>query len=181
MFFLLIFVGALAAPAIAPAAEANSRVTPGTFTIEPADAATAPQTEPAFVDAVQAAIMRAGFTPLPMPSHSRYIATVTVTHTMRGTVTSGTRSRAAVGVRNWGTGLAVGLPKKDDQLHGLIVTELKVTFLTRSDNHPVWSGSAVTAQVDGTRAGAPEAVAGKLTDALFAQFPRRLPAPVSVP
>jgi len=180
MFFLLISAGALAAPIMAPAAEANG-VTPGTFTIEPADAATGPQTEPAFVDAVQAAVMRAGFTPLPKPSHSRYVATVTVTHTMRGAVTSGLKSRPALGVTNWGTGLAVGLPKKDDQLHGLIVTELKVTFLVRSDNHAVWSGSAITAQVDGTRAGAPEAVAGKLADALFAQFPRQLPAPVSVP
>ncbi len=180
MFLLLISAGATAALAVSSASEAND-VMPGTFTIEPADAATPAQSEPAFVDAVQAAILRAGFTPLPKPSHSRYVATVVVTHTVRGAVTSGTKSRPAFGVSNWGTGLAVGLPKKDDQLHGLIVTELKVTFLVRSDNHPVWSGSAVTAQVDGTRAGTPEAVAGKLADALFAQFPRQLPAPVSVP
>ncbi|RZF65108.1 hypothetical protein EWE75_06935 [Sphingomonas populi] len=174
-------IGALAAAAT-PVEEANPRVTPGTITVERDDSAGARDIDPVFADAVRAASAEANFIPLPAPSHSRYIAIIAVTRKAEGVVTSGTRGTApAAGIANWGVGMGMRLPTTKDQLRGLVLTELKVTILLRSDKHPVWSASAMTAQVDGTRAGAPDAVAGKLAEALFAQFPSRLDTALSVP
>lgn len=165
-----------------PVEEANPRVTPGTITVERGDDAEARDADPVFADAVRAASAQANFIPIPAPSHSRYIAIIAVTRKSEGVVTSGTSGSApAAGIANWGVGMGMRLPTKKDQLRGLVLTELKITILLRSDKHLVWSGSAVTAQVDGTRTGAPDAVAGKLAEALFAQFPRRLDAALSVP
>ena len=171
----------LLAVALPPAAAPDTRLAPGTVTVEASDGT--PETNQVFSEAVQAASTRASFTPLPAPSHSRYIARIFVTRKERGLVASGIKEKAtpAAGVANWGLGFGLRLPRRDDQLHGLIVTELTVTLLTRSDAHPVWSGSALTAQVDGTRAGAPDVIAAKLAEAVFDQFPRRTDAPVSVP
>jgi hypothetical protein len=173
MFFPLMMAALLAAT---PATAGDLK--PGTITIEQRDDGA----DPAFTEAVQAAILRANFIPLPAPSHSRYVAVLTVTRTDHGLVTSGTKGSGPVaGIANWGAGLGMRLPKKGNRLRGLVVTDLKITMLLRSDNHPVWSGIATTAQVDGTRAGSPEAVATKLADALMAQFPRTLEGPLSVP
>jgi hypothetical protein len=167
--------------ALAPAPAAEVRLTPGTVSVEAEDGAASP--DPVFSEAVQSASTRANFTPLPAPSHSRYIARIAITRNERGMVASNLKGKAAANpaVGNWGVGLGVALPHKDDQLRGLIVTQLTVTLVTRGDARAVWSGSAVTAQIDGTRAGAPDAVAAKLADAVFDQFPRRTDAPVSVP
>jgi hypothetical protein len=174
--FAFLIAAMLAAP---PAEPTSAQPTPGTVTIQQDGAA---DPDPVFADAVQSAILRAQFIPLPAPSHSRYVAVFRVTRTTHGMVTSGTRgSGAGAGVTPGGFGIGVQLPKKDDRLRGLVVTELRVTILLRSDQHAVWGGTAVTAQVDGTRAGAPGAVAAKLADALIAQFPRKLDAPLSVP
>lgn len=165
----------LALSAAAPVA------TPGTVTLEAGDDATSDDA-PAFADAVQNALLRANFIPLPAPSHSRYIATFAVTNTEHGLVTSGTKGSGAVpGIGNWGAGVGIRLPKKDNVLRGLVVTTLQVTIVLRSDRQTMWSGTATTAQVEGTRAGAPETVAAKLADALIARFPRKLDGPLSIP
>ncbi|AOH86014.1 hypothetical protein AWL63_20690 [Sphingomonas panacis] len=181
MWLPWIMAGVLAAVAT-PVEEAAPSVTPGTITIERDDGAAARDADPVFADAVRAASADANFIPLPAPSHSRYIAIIAVTRKSGGVVTSGTKGTApAAGIANWGVGMGMRLPTTKDQLRGLVLTELTVTILLRSDKHPVWSGSAMTAQVDGTRAGAPDAVAGKLAEALFARFPSRLDAALSVP
>ncbi|SDA20149.1 hypothetical protein [Sphingomonas sp. NFR15] len=168
--------------AATPLDGAPADLTPGTITVERDSDAAARDTDPVFADAVQAASVQANFIPLPAPSHSRYIALIAVTRKSEGVVTSGTKGTApAAGIANWGVGVGMRLPTRKDQLRGLVLTELKVTILLRSEKRAVWSGSAVTAQVEGTRAGTPDAVAGKLAGALFAQFPARLDAALSVP
>jgi hypothetical protein len=156
---------------------------PGTITVEQGDgtAATRSGDQP-FGEAVQRAILQTSFVPLPAPSHSRYVALVSVSRQARGVVTSGAKaSPPATDVGNWGAGVKFSLPTSNSALHGLVVTRLTVTVMQRGDQHALWSGSAVTAQVEDTPAGTPAAVADKLATALFAHFPSRMDAPLSVP
>ncbi|MBJ6121441.1 hypothetical protein [Sphingomonas mollis] len=156
---------------------------PGTITIVAGGTQTA--TDPVvatFVGAVSHAVLQTGFAPLPDTGHSRYVAKVEVSQTSRGVVTSsGNGSASAPGVNYQGSGLSLSLPSGKRQLHGLVVTRLDVIVTLRSDGQIVWSGTATTARVDGTRAGAPATVAAALSEALFARFPRPLPGPLSVP
>jgi hypothetical protein len=179
----------MAALSASPDQEADAGpLTPGTITVEQdegdsgaAAAAARPADQP-FAEAVQRAILQTGFVPLPAPSHSRYVALVSVSRQARGVVTSGAKaSPPATDVGNWGAGVKFSLPTSNHQLHGLVVTELTVTVLARGDRHQLWRGSAMTAQVEDTAAGSPAAVAAKLATALFTQFPNRVEAPLSVP
>ncbi|RZL84826.1 MAG: hypothetical protein EOP66_02300 [Sphingomonas sp.] len=161
---------------------AASVVKPGTIAIVASDnPTTSPAIERIFTDAVQRALLRTPFLPLPDPSHSLYLAKVQVSQTQRGVVRS---SGETSGRRTMGAGLgglSLTLPSGKDQLHGLIVTRLEVTVSLRRDNHVVWTGQATTARVSGTRAGDPSSVATALSDALLTWFPRPLPGPLSVP
>jgi hypothetical protein len=162
-------------------------LTPGTITVEQSGggAGDAPATragDQPFAEAVQRAILQTSFMPLPAPSHSRYVALVSVSRQARGVVTSGAKaSPPATNVGNWGAGVKFSLPTSNNALHGLVVTQLTVTVVQRGDPHPLWTGSATTAQVEDTPAGTLSAVANKLASALFAHFPSRMDAPLSIP
>ncbi|TPG41116.1 hypothetical protein EAH79_08345 [Sphingomonas koreensis] len=170
----------------AQAAAGNSATTdwtPGTIDVElapqPDEAGAADQ---AFADAVSSALAAANFMPLPGHGHGRYVADVTVTRRAGGAVTSDAdEPPATADAGDWTVRLGVTLPSRKTQLHGLIVTQLDVHIRLRGADRPIWSGSAMTAQVDGTRAGAPAAVAGKLADALIPQFPNTIEGTIAVP
>ena len=156
---------------------------PGTITVVASGTQTV--TDPmvaTFVGAVSHAVLQTGFVPLPDTGHSRYVAKVEVSQTSRGVVTAtGNGPGSAPSVNHQGSGLSLSLPSGKRQLHGLVVTRLAVIVTLRSDSQIIWSGTATTARVDGTQAGAPAAVAAALSDALFARFPQPLPGPLSVP
>lgn len=155
---------------------------PGTIGValvdEPADRAAADQP---FADAVRQAFASANFVPLDA-GHGRYAAEVTVTRRATGAVASDAdEPPPSVDEGNWAVRLGVKLPSGKTQLHGLIVTQLHVRIRLRSTNRIVWQASALTAQVEGTRAGAPAAIAGKLADALIARFPEPVTDPIAIP
>ena len=158
-------------------------VPPGTITIERVENdLDAPEVGGVFAEAVQRALLNARFTALPSPSHSRYIARIAVTHNLRGTVTSDAKEAApASNVGNWGAQLRVTLPSTKTQMRGLVVTTLTIEIALRSTDQLVWKGSALTAQVEGTRMNAPSIVAQKLADALIQNLPETLDRPISVP
>lgn len=166
--------GAIADPA--PAA-----VTPGTVTIRAAASATLPaETRQAFDDAVQRALLRARFTPLPGQDHGRYIATVEVTRASRGVVTSDIPASSAP-LASLNGSVSLALPPGGDRLSDLVATTLTVVLSRRSDGKVLWSGSAVTVRVTGTRAGAVPLVAGTLADAVLARFPAQADGPIAIP
>jgi hypothetical protein len=177
--YVLLFA---AAAALVQSPVAGSVVKPGTIAIVRADSSTtSPAITRTFTDAVQRNFLRTPFLLLPDPNHSLYVAKVEVSQTQRGVVRSGNdrsdRSSVAAGLG----GLSLTLPSGKDQLHGLIVTRLKVTVSLRRDSHVVWAGQATTVRPSGTRTGAPFVVATALSDALLTWFPRQLPGPLSVP
>lgn len=161
---------ALQSQAAAPA----PAVAPGTVAVEVAEDATA--FDRLFTDAVTRALSDARFVPLPLDSHSRYIARVTVTRTESGAVTAKAKEPPAMAALGQ---VFVPLPSGKSQIRGLVSTDLSVDILLRGGDTPVWSGRASTVQVEGSAADAPAAVATKLASALMRQFPRR--DPVSVP
>jgi hypothetical protein len=183
MLFPFLFALLITDPSPIPNVATHSQVIPGTITVEQGEGRPSDErTDQAFADAVQHAMLRTNFVPLPAPSHSRYIATVYVSRHDRGMVPSGVKgSGPAAGIGNWGAGVRLGLPTKKHLLRNLVLTTLEITVMLRSTKDVVWSGNAMTVQVDGTRNGASEVVAEKLAEALIAQFPNRLESPISVP
>ncbi len=171
---------AAALAAVAPV-EGPAILSPGTVTIESATAATVPaETSRTFDDAVRRAMLNARFTPLPGRGHGRYAATVEVTRTSRGVVASD-RAPSPAPLAGLNGSVTLALPPGGGRLSDLVVTELKVVIARRSDAQVVWSGSAVTARVTGTRAGAVDVVAQTLADAVLAQFPRQGAGVISIP
>lgn len=175
--------GLIAVVALAPLVSEPAAIRPGTITaMADRDRAVSDSVEGMFVDAVQHALLKTLFLPLPNPSHSRYVATIAVFRTPRGVVASSDRgSSSGSSVSYGGGGLALSLPSKKAQLRGLIETRLKVTVSLRGDDRVVWTGQAITVRVDGTRNGEPSVIATTLSDALMARFPYRLTEPLSVP
>lgn len=164
---------ALLALAWSPQADTQAP-TPGTIAIDVAE--DAPASERVFTDAVSSAMFDARFTPLPLQSHSRYVARVTVTRTPRGAVSANPKESKAIASMGQ---VFVPLPSGKSQIRGLIQTELVVDILLRGGATPLWSGRASTVQVERSDADTPATVATKLASALMGQYPRR--DPVSVP
>ena len=181
---MLIGIAAAAVAALMPAhasSQPPTALTPGTISIaSAADAGVTVETRRVFEDAVQRAMLRAQFTPLPGQNHGRYSARVVVTRTSRGTVASRIPGGAAP-LASLNGSVSLSLPPGGDRLSDLIVTELTVVISRRSDAQKVWSGSAVTARVSGTPAGAVDLVARTLADAVMGQFPGQAAGPVSIP
>ena len=156
-------------------------LSPGTITIDSATAAAVPdETSRTFEDAVRRAMLHARFTPLPGRGHGRYAATVRVTRTSRGVVSTD-RAAAPPPLASLNGSVTLALPPGGGRLSDLVVTTLQVVIARRSDAQVVWSGSAVTARVTGTRAGAVDVVAQTLADAVLAQFPRQAGGTLSIP
>lgn len=174
---------AFAAWAVLAQAPDQEAPTPGTVTVQLADADTLPpELRQPLVEGVQRALAEANFMALPTPGHSRYIARVTVSRHLRGLAEANAEEAApATSLGNWGARLRVTLPSDKTQTRGLVVTELALALVLRRTGRTVWSGTALTAEVEGTRAGAPEAVAYKLARALIGRFPATLAEPISVP
>lgn len=171
-----------AAAALMQSPVATTAVRPGTIAIVAAESSTtSPAITRTFTDAVQRTLLRTSFLPLPDPNHSLYVAMVEVSQTQRGVVRSGNDRSDRPGMAAGLGGLSITLPSKKNQLHGLIVTRLKVTVTLRRNNHVVWTGQATTVRASGTRTGDPSVVATALSDALLTWFPRQLPGPLSVP
>lgn len=155
-------------------------LSPGTASVEVVDDQHQhPALDQVFADAVGSALTDANFLILPGEGHGRYIARVTVTQQARGAVAADTRLGG--GANYSGGRLGVALPATKTQLSGLVVTRLTVELALRDTGQTVWSGSASTAQVQGTAAGAPAAVAAKLAKAVIGRFPQKIEEPIAVP
>ena len=183
MYLSWIMTIALAAAAPAAAQQAQEAPRPGTVAIEPLAKETGPAAvRQIFADAVERALMDARFTALPVTSRSRYVARMKLTRTARGAVTSKAKEEGmATAVGNWGVAVGVMLPSDKRQLRGLIVTELEVEILLRDGMQRVWSGRAVTAQAEGTKADAPATLAAKLAPAVIRRFPAQSEEAISIP
>lgn len=181
MRILTILAALLAMAAQTPGAQDGAALTPGTITVELAGGQGGPPaaTQP-FVDAVGDALTDAHFLILPGEGHGRYIARVAVARQARGSVASGAASGSG-GVNLAGGRLGVALPSSKTQLAGLVVTRLDVQIVRRDTDQAVWSGSASTAQVEGTPTGALPAVAAKLAGAVIRRFPEKTEGTIAVP
>jgi len=135
-----------------------------------------------FVEAVGHALAGSDYLVLPAAGPSRYRAHVAIERQTRGLVAAtGGVGRPSVGAANWGGGVSIALPARKQDLRALIVTRMTITLRDRRDDRLVWDGSAVTAQLDGTRDNNAAVVGAKLADALVSQIPAILHEPLSVP
>ena len=162
-------------------AEPRPALTPGTITISSVIGDTlSDQALGAFDDAVQRALSASDFTLLSQQGHSRFAAKVMVSRRVRGVVAAG-RAGGGPARASLNGGLSVGLPAGGDTLNDLVVTELTITLVQRSDAKEVWSGSAVTARVSATSSDTVGVIAPLLANAVMAQFPGKASGPVSIP
>lgn len=150
---------------------------PGTVSVALSEAAAGgADAEQPYADAVGQALGEANFTVMPGPDHSRYLARVAVSHEGRGVVTTkGQKGRPAALIGAGGPAVVLPFGAAKLQLRDLVATTLTITLVSRVDRRQVWSGSAVTVQVDGA------AVPVRLARAVVATFPQTLASPVSVP
>jgi hypothetical protein len=173
---------AILIPAFAFAAlllQSSANLAPGTISVEiAADQAIPGDLGERMDDAVQRELLDAEFTALPRPGASRYVAAVTIRRDARGAVTVDGRE---AGPQIGAGALSVQLPSQKREMHGLTLTELSVTIRRRDDPVILWAGSAMTAQVEGSRNDAPSVLAPKLVRALFRDFPTQPEGPISVP
>lgn len=175
---ILMIGAAMMAAAVQQPASDRATLTPGTVSVEMIDKQhRQPALDAAFAQAVGDALTDAQFLILPGEGHGRYIARVTVSQQARGTVASRGRSGGAV----VGGGVASVSLGHTSQLSGLVVTRLEISLVERSDGHVAWSGSASTAQITGSPAGATAAVATKLAKAVIGRFPQPMDEPIAVP
>lgn len=172
----LLMIGMAIAAGLPQMADQHPALTPGTVTVELADAKQR-AIEPVAIDAVSEALTDAGFLILPGEGHGRYVAQVTIEQEGRGPVTTKSKGAGAL----FGGGVASISTPSPAQLNGLVVTRLTLDLATREDGARVWHGAASTAQVQGTAAGASAAVAKKLADAIIRRFPQPMDQPISVP
>lgn len=181
MRILTILAPVLAMTAQEPGPQDGAALTPGTITVELAgdQGDSSPASQP-FVDAVSNALTDAHFLILPGAGHGRYIARVAVARQARGSVASGSAAGSG-GVNLTGARLGVSLPSSKTQLAGLVVTRLDVQIVRRDTDQTVWNGSASTAQVEGTSAGALPAVASKLANAVIRRFPEKTEGMIAIP
>ena len=157
--------------------------TPGTVVVQIAatEPAPLPQDE-VFADAVAAALSTRGFLALPSRGLSRYIANVTVTREGHGVATFHPRaSGPATTMGNWTARLAVTLPSRKSDLGELDVIRLRIDLMTRDGDEEVWGATALTTQVEGSAAAAPDVVAPRLAHAVIDRFPQRLDEPLAIP
>ena len=176
----LLAIAAAAAAALAqPPAQTPATPTPGTIVVELPDDSPATL---AFAEAIERALPDAGFLVLPARSKSRYVARFAVARHTRGLAAADApEAPSSVVTGNWGARLHTTLPSDKTGIHGLVVTELEIDILPRGAARPVWSGSAMTVQVETTPNDAPAAIAAKLAGPLIRHFPAPSQGPISVP
>ncbi len=180
-----IVIGALAMLAAlqtpdAPPPEAAA-ITPGTFAVKLPDPVNRrPPPETPFAEAVDVALTQAGFTAIPSADHARYAVTVEVTRAAKGAVMADRPAPGSGAIAGNG-GVSFGLGGGNQAVGSLVSTELTVRFTRRGETEPAWEGHAVTHQVAGSRSDAPTALATKLANALFRNFPQPSGLRISVP
>lgn len=135
--------------------------------------------ERTYTAAVEAALLRNGYTLAPMGTQPQLIASVSLNR--RGRIAPPRRSPVSIGIggggfsgggyRGGGVGLGggVGFPLGGSGAREVTETELAVTIKRRVDQSPVWEGRA-HGYVDPRRPAA-EDEATRLATALFAGFP----------
>jgi len=135
-----------------------------------------------FADAVEGALMDAGFTAIPHPAHARNTATFDVVRTARGTaLAKGASAGPPTPVMGAGAaGVSIGLGTKTN-VGEMMATELTLRITRRGEKAPAWEGRAVTYQVSGTRGDDPRDLARKLASALTRNFAAPSGVLVSVP
>jgi hypothetical protein len=124
--------------------------------VEPLNAADANNPEfAAFARAVEAQLVRLGYTIAPNRAQSEQIARVDIRQGSRSALTTG-----------WPEGLEAGETGAD-----FIATLLDVRIQRRSDGTVFWQGRAVTEARTGSADAQRAAAVAKLADALFRDFP----------
>ncbi len=175
---IVIFI-ALAAQAAADSAASGA----GTITVAVApDTPVSPSEAALLAEGVGEALSGASFLVLPGQGVGRYTARVSLTRSAQGPVTApGSAIASSAGVANLGAGLRVTLPTNKQQIHELMVSTLTLSLVSRKDGRVIWTGKALTAQVEGTRADAPGELGRRLTQALMTRYPQPAPETLSVP
>lgn len=166
-------------PVLLIAAEAP---VPGTILVEPATGDVSAATAQIFAEAVQGALTDATFLPIRPPGQGRYTARLRVSREERGLVASSEpRWDSASTLGSWGAALSVRLPSRKPQMRALYATRLDIAIVPRGGGDPVWTGKALTVQVEATRNDSPAVLAAKLARGVMGRFPAQSDELAAIP
>lgn len=172
-----------------PAVMADTAFVPGGTigVVRPAvarDRATATM-DVATTEAVEGALIDAGFTVIPSAQNARHVARYAVTRYAKGSALAKGAKNPAIGmpggVNGVGAGVSIALGGGKMNVGTMVETTMTLTITRRGESAPVWEGRAVTYGVTGTRDGDPATVARKLATALARNFGAPSGLLVSVP
>ncbi len=175
--------------ALHPAAMADTALVPGGTigVVRPAaakDRGTAAM-DVATTEAVEGALLDAGFTVIPSAQNARHVARYTVTRYAKGAALAKGAKAPAIGmpggVNGVGAGVSIALGGAKMNVGTMVETTMTLTITRRGESTPTWEGRAVTYGVTGTRDGDPAIVARKLATALTRNFGAPSGLLVSVP
>jgi hypothetical protein len=168
--------------ALLPLLLATQAPVPGTISVEPATGDVSAVTAQVFAEAMQGALTDANFLPIRPPGQGRYTAKLRVSREDRGQVASTEpRWSSSGGLGSWGAALSVRLPSRKPQMRGLYATRLDVTIVPRGGGTPVWTGRALTVQVEETRNDSPPILAAKLARGVMGRFPAQSDEVAAIP
>ncbi|KQN19255.1 hypothetical protein ASE86_12120 [Sphingomonas sp. Leaf33] len=175
--------------ALQPVAAADAPFTPGgTIGVErpapPRDRGAA-AADGATAEAIESALVDAGFTVIPSARNARHVARYTLTRVAKGSaLAKGARSPAIGmpgGVNGMGAGVSIALGGGKMNVGTMVETQMALTITRRGESGPAWEGRAVTYGVTGTSGDDPATVARKLAAALTRNFAAPSGVLVSVP
>lgn len=136
-------------------------------------------------EAVEGALIDAGFTVIPSAQNARHVARYTITRYAKGAALAKGAKTPVIGmpggVNGMGAGVSIGLGGAKMTVGTMVETTMALTITRRGETAPAWEGRAVTYAVSGTRDGDPAAVARKLSSALTRNFGAPSGLLVSVP
>ncbi|SOB87504.1 hypothetical protein SAMN06297144_2636 [Sphingomonas guangdongensis] len=168
--------------ALLPLLLAAQAPVPGTVSVEPATGDVSGATAQIFAEAVQGALTDVQFLPIRPPGQGRYTARLRVSREARGQVASSEpRWDSSGGLGSWGAALSVRLPSRKPQMRMLYATRLDIAIVPRGGGQPVWTGKALTVQVEATRNDSPAALAAKLARGVMGRFPAQSDEVAAIP
>jgi hypothetical protein len=157
----------------------------GTISVELAGHADGPPVAPGVAERLRDALAERGFTILPGPGHSAYVAEVTLDRTAVGTGSARVSAGPAAvvpGLVGGAAGGGVTVPLSSGQARSvqLVRFELGLAIRERKSGAIVWRGAAVT-----VRAGDPStrdaATVADLCSTVLRSYPHEAPGPVTIP
>ncbi|MDO6415459.1 hypothetical protein Q4F19_13785 [Sphingomonas sp. BIUV-7] len=181
-----IFAALMLAAGLGGQMEDISASSPGTISVDAKQDGSSGPLRPVFVDAIDQALTKRGFTTIDEAGHAALVADLAVTRDQLGTVSapvakSDPAARTSDSPNRVGAGVVLPFPINKARSVPLQRTKLELRIRRRGSETILWQGTALTVRPAGTVKGKDAAVAADLSDALLRGYPLQSGETISIP